>query len=136
MADSIHNITFLTMRGVPQRAQQEWEAVARPGVNGTALWATGSRGEPYAVRTEEPILTYAAARLRNVEYVKLVNLGAVSISYGTTEFQQFAKVLAVRVIEVKRCVRVKIAGNPINYGAIVTAEWQLLPIDPTIQPPE
>ncbi len=137
MPDRIGPFEFVRLESSPDRAQESWEVVSRAGVNGTALWQTGSRGETFRIRSEAVAISFAAGRAFLERYTTLVGQGPVLVTHGTVEFQQRYKVL--RVVPdgqgVKAVIRAHVGGDPTLYQALVFASWLLLPIDPTILPP-
>jgi hypothetical protein len=135
--DRIGQFTFLRLSGPPLRAHTEWDIVAQPGIDGSALWATGHRGEPFTLVSEAVALNFGLGRLFHVDYQTLINAAPVSIFFGTIEAQMVYKVLDVKQLpgSPKACLRVKVGGDPLWYQCLVTCEWSLLPIDPfTLKP--
>ena len=49
--NSIGPFVFTALFGTPVVPAEQAELVARRGVDGTALWRTGSRGEPFQMRS-------------------------------------------------------------------------------------
>lgn len=130
--DKIGPFPFIRLSDPPQRAQTQWEVSATPGISGSTLWNLGARGEEFDVQSEAVAVSFAAGRAYIFDYLTLVDAGPIPVWFGTLEPQQYYKVTKVTLIQVKRVVRAVVANDPTNYGAIVLANWRLLPIDPTI----
>jgi hypothetical protein len=136
--DSIGPFQFVRLEASPDRAQDSWEVVSRAGVNGTALWMTGSRGNPFRLRSQAVALTFAAAETFLERYTTLVSLPPVIISRGGfPQFQQRYKVLNVTPDGPGAVATLGafVGGDPTRYLGLVFASWHLLPIDPTVLPP-
>jgi hypothetical protein len=133
--DRIGNFTFIRLSSPPQRAMQQWDELARTGVDGTALWSTGKRGERFSVESLAVAYTFEEARTFYPNYLLLVDAAPVLVHFGTLELNQSYKVLQVELLECKRVVKALVARQPTPFGAIVRARWELLPIDPEVQKP-
>jgi len=136
--DKIGSNAFVRLSKSPERVTTSWEVLARAGINGVALWATGVRGEPFVVESEAVALNYIVGRTYMMEsYKPLEAAGPVSVWAGVIEPQQIYKVLKVEYLGpgVKAVVRAHVANDPLWYTALVFARWELLPIDPSVQKP-
>lgn len=49
---SIGAFQFFTLIGTPEPPKRDLEIIARQGVNGVAVWDTGTRGHPFTVRSQ------------------------------------------------------------------------------------
>lgn len=128
--DSIGSFVFIKLSEPPQRVQEQWERITRPGKDGVSLWSTGTRGEPFSVQSEAWSLTFGDARELAATYAGAPSLGALAVTFGNgyAETNHLYKVLAVRIIEIRAMVAGNIAGDANVYHGLVRAEWTLQPL--------
>jgi len=122
--------TFLSIDGVPPVRQQEGQIIVRPGVNGSAFWLTGKRGEPFTVRTRVDCTTKAAAMAKRVEYAELAFAGKQSMTWGdhlvaTDGDDAKVMVLAVRPLRADEIVTSSGGLNSPSNG-FLECEWDLI----------
>ncbi len=128
MGYAIGNFNFVSMSQPSLRPAQQPHIEARPGVNGVAVWKTGTRGVPFVVRTMVDVLTPTGA----------VQLFALYRNAILTEPMVFEFMIPhdhpVLVLDVQpvpgevSAVLIGVGGvNGLSQG-ICRAEWTLLPL--------
>lgn len=121
--------TFLSIDGVPPVRQQEGQIVVRPGVNGSAFWLTGKRGQPFTVRTRVDCTSKAAAMAKRVEYTQLVFAGKQSMTWGDHLIATDGDDAKVMVLAVRPILAVEIVTSSGGLNApsegFLECEWDL-----------
>lgn len=129
MGDAIGSFEFIRLSQPPQRVQQQWAILKRPGIPGQALWGSGIAGTPFTVQSEAFASTMAAGRELLANYAALVNSAPQTMKWanGVAEPNHLYKVLQVRALACFSQVGY-MAGSTTPYYCGVVAEWTLLPI--------
>lgn len=136
MADRIGSFTFLRIDGEFPRAKLGLSLERRSGVDGIVIKGVGAAGMPFTVRTKAWAVSYDAALDLPRQYETLIALSAVTAGKGgSVEPQQYYKVLDVRSVSVRAMIGGRIAGDSTTYLAECICDWDLVPIDPRVQPP-
>lgn len=119
---------FHGMKGTPDFPETVIGTEVRPGVNGTTLHNLGTWGQPFELQTVVGVADYNTA-IAVCELYKLATaanplgliIGSIPIAGGGF------KVMSVQSAA-KAVVRFKVGGDSTYYGAVVQANWTLLPI--------
>lgn len=112
---------FIDIQGSPDLRGEQVELFARPGYDGVVARKTGSRGDPFTIRTVAYWPSFIAARTALQTYKAAIGtdpweLWKYSISYGTF------LILKVREIECRAMVNCTLPG----YSVRTVHEWELL----------
>lgn len=119
---------FHGMKGTPDFPETVSGTEVRPGVNGTTLHNLGTWGQPFEMQTVVGCVTYADAILVAELYKGMTAVNPVGLIIGSVLVPGgLFKVMSVKS-DAKAVVRFKVAGDSTYYGAVVTAQWTLLPI--------
>lgn len=113
--------TFIDIQGSPDPRGEQLEIFARPGYDGVVARKTGSRGDPFSIRTVAYWADFATAKAALALYKAAIGtdpweLWRYSVSYGTF------LILKVREVECRAMVN-STAGA---YTVRTVHEWELL----------
>jgi len=131
MANFIDTFPMISMSLNPLGSKQTTEIEARPGVDGTYIWLTGNRGEPFDVLTvvDTDGAIFSTELIR--QYEQLIGL-PVPVMYANTWLEKLYAVLNVRPVpEMVREIALGVGGTSatgISYG-ICAAQWTLIATD-------
>lgn len=130
MADNyIGTYPFIEMSMLPLGSKQTTEIESRPGVDGTYIWLTGTRGEPFEVITFVDTDGVLASTELIRQYELLIGLPQ-PVMFAGTALPKLHCVLNVR--PVPGMVREIVAGvggtGGTSYG-ICVAQWTLVATD-------
>lgn len=129
LAQKIGSFEFLSLRGVvmPPRLQID-RPMMRPGVDGVGLWKTGSRGQPFELRSAVDVATVSAGRTLFQSYYQAIGDNPVDLvvdGYNfAAEFWRVA-ILDVRASQVKGIIN-SAGGTLTNPLAKLVASWTLI----------
>lgn len=129
MDNYIGTYPFIQMSMLPLGSKQTTEIESRPGVDGTYIWLTGNRGEPFEVITVVDTDSVAASALLISHYEELIGTPQ-QVTFAGTIMPKLYAVLNVRPIpELIRQTVVGIGGTGgLSYG-ICAAQWTLVATD-------
>ena len=126
----IGNFAFIALDGQPDIPKPSVEVVARPGVNGLGFFQTGTRGEPFVLRSFTDASDFQFARFLASSYTQLIGTIQPMIWSGLNMAADniFVMILNVRPIEV-RAVAGGMGVTVTNPGAICICEWLMVAVD-------
>lgn len=135
MPDRIHNFEMLRLSGKPLRPGEQWISVVRAGTNGTGLWGTGHRAEPFNLVSVAITSNITTACQLYFQYNALRGLNPVEIEFaGYQEPNVLYKVLDVQPLqgEVRQQLRGVKAGSAANWQGWIVCSWLVLPINEVV----
>jgi hypothetical protein len=94
---------FLDIRGVPDLLKARLQLVVRSGVDGTAIWDDGTRGQPFTVRAISDAETIGDAFDKFVRCTQLVDADPIDVRWAGAWLSMLGvlyQVLDVRPVEV------------------------------------
>lgn len=115
---------FNSIDRMPHGPEVDWVREVRAGVDGTSLWAVGTRGREFQVRTVRDTVDQSQAINLILTYQGLVGLGPVPIVYQGVTMPWLVKVLSV---EPERTAATVLGRGGIlgNSRGICIARWRL-----------
>jgi hypothetical protein len=131
--NKIGDFEFITLQGPPPDTLHEAvEVVARRGVDGVALWKSGSRGNPFSWTAGVDIDNFTQAMRQMEEYRELEGADPVKVVFNDHDLSTEEE-LKFAVLRVSRRMVKKITsasgGLSASAGAWLETEWTLIPID-------
>lgn len=131
----IGNFNFLTMSPPPPDVlHEEQELIARPGIDGIAVFQNGKQGRPFQVVTEADAQTFAAARALAQSYAAIEGT-AVDLTWNGIDLRQVESLqfVVLRVTVVDTFAIKTFAGSQISSPDPATgycvARWDLVPFN-------
>ncbi|HEY4760950.1 MAG TPA: hypothetical protein VIH42_10260 [Thermoguttaceae bacterium] len=128
MLYKIGNFRFLALQGNPDVFKEQLEVIMRPGVDGLAIWQTGSRGRPFTLRSVVDAVDIFHARNLFYEYAQLI--GADPVIMIWSDMSTLNDDCKVAVLDVRAAVIRSILGgvgglNPPSHGWC-ECDWDLV----------
>lgn len=118
------------MTPMPALCATQLEVVERPGVDGSAFWDMGRKGQPCTVRTAVDAASIDAAQTLFKSYVDVIDEAPVEVVFAGKAFSSLGskyQVLAVRCLTVAACSAI-VGGLNQSSLAWLEAEWTLKPV--------
>jgi hypothetical protein len=132
--NSIGSEQFLEIVGMPDLAKMRLDLVERPGVDGTGIWETGTRGKPFTLLTRVDAEDLRAAIETFARYCKFPEQDSVDLMVQDVSFLTYGftfQVLDVRPREICELANSSGGLNPPSL-AWCECEWDLVAIpEPT-----
>lgn len=129
LTNTLGPFAFLEIMGDPQFPTGDIDLVARPGVNGFALWFTGVRGKPFSLMSLVDAPTLGDAYDLYDQYRFLIGAGLQALTWrniNMTSVSIMFAVLDVRPLQIRQVAKF-VGGLNSNPGAICRCEWTLIP---------
>lgn len=130
MINRIGDFNFLQFVGGPEFPSGDIEIVARPGVDGVALWFTGVRGKPFSIVSLVDAPDLIGAYDLYEQYNRIVGAGVQNMVWrnvGLVGYGIVFAVLMVRPLQIRQVAKF-VGGFNNNPTAICRCEWTLLPV--------
>lgn len=134
---SIGSFRFIQLSEPPQPPKKHVEIIQRQGVNGSAIWETGTKGVPFSVRSKVDARDVAHAFRLWHDYVQTIG-ERLTITWGGQtpvywfEWLSGRQSYYVVVLDVTEPLirRVASSSGGLNYphGAWLEATWKLLAV--------
>lgn len=134
MANRIGEFEFVTLLGSPEKLREQIIVMARPGVEGVALWKTNRRGIEFTLRSLVDLESFAEADATYEEYLDLIGEDPVGLEWSGVE--QAERGYSVCVLEVARVrqgeLLIDVGGlldsDPGGGKAFLECDWKLIAI--------
>lgn len=125
----IGQFAFISLDGNPDIPKPSVELVARPGVNGLGFFQTGTRGQPFPLRSFTDADTFQTARFLASAYTTLIGTIQPLVWSGLPMAADgiYVEVLDVRPVDV-RAVAGGLGVTVENPGAICVCDWFLVAV--------
>jgi hypothetical protein len=128
--DQIGEFQFVSMSRMPEIVRQSLAVVARPGVDGVAVWKTGERGKPFTIRTLVDCFNVLDGLDTWRSYRDLIGEPPQTAVWADLNFD--VSNLRFFVLDVRLAANRRIlasdGGLLENAGAILECDWDLLPV--------
>lgn len=130
----IGEFDFVTLHGSPERLREQILVMARPGVEGVALWKTNQRGIDFTLRSFVDVESFAEADALFEDYLDSIGEDPVGLEWSGVE--QAARGFNVCVLEVNRVRQSEVlidtggllASSPGGGKAFLECDWKLIAI--------
>ena len=126
ITEAIGQFWFISLEGHPIGITEQPVVVERPGVNGSAMWRSGIRGEPFILRSGLDTVNLAFAELAYNLYRGIVGTYKDLLWKGMPWTGPFTQVAVLKVTPVK--IQAMIGGvgglNPPSQGWC-ECDWKL-----------
>jgi hypothetical protein len=131
MTHSIGAFTFVTLAGDPSPLKQQTLVLARPGVDGVAVWLLGTRGEKFTLRSAVDAGSFSDARGLFTQYKALIGGDPVKLVWNglKMEDETFAViVLDVRPVSIRRILG-GVGGLNAPSQGWCECDWDLVAVE-------
>lgn len=126
----IGQFAFIALDGQPDIPKPSVSVVARPGVDGLGFFQTGTRGQPFVLRSFTDASDFGFARALASQYTTLIGTIQPCVWSGLPMAADgvYVMVIDVRPVEV-RAVAGGYGVTVETPGAICVCEWLLVAVD-------
>ena len=130
MSNSIGPYDLLFLHGHPEPPRKGTLVIARPGVEGNALWRDVAHGRPFKMRSVDDVADLYDGRVAYNNYLGLIGQDPMDMVWEDQAMSDegfLVCVLDVRLIDL-HAIATPVGGRDPNNAARLECEWDLVSV--------